>query len=62
MLWVKDKIDPSDLARKRWIEGKTLDQIATESGHGRTAVVKQFKLIRLNPELIEDRRLRKLIQ
>ncbi len=59
--WIKDKIDPSDLARKRWIEKKTLSQIAIELGHGRTYVVRQIKQILENPNLISNRKLRKFI-
>lgn len=54
ILWKKNSIDPSLLARKRWVDGWSLDKISAELGYGRTAVVRHLSRLKANPDLIED--------
>jgi hypothetical protein len=59
--WQRDVIDPTVLARKRWVEKWTMERLAEYFGVSRTAVVRHLGLIRKNPSLISDGRVRMLI-
>jgi hypothetical protein len=61
MAWQRDVIDPTELARKRWVEKWTMERLVDHFGVGRTAVVRHLGLIRRNPSLVADGRVRALI-
>ena len=52
--WKKDVIDLTDLARKRWVDGMTMDSLVLHFGFGRTAVVRYLAYIRKNIGLVAD--------
>lgn len=56
--WSKDKINLTDLARKRWVDKWSMDKLATELGWGRTAVIRGIGLIKANPDLVDDGQVR----
>jgi hypothetical protein len=58
--WKRD-VDYTALARLRWIEKQNMNTIAAELGIGRTAVIRYLGLIRQNPDLVRDGRIRTII-
>jgi len=58
IVWKKDNIDLSLLARRRWVDRWSMDKISSELGYGRTAVVRHLGRLQANPDLIEDGRAR----
>lgn len=59
--WKRDTFDLTELARKRWVEKLSMDQIAAEMGWGRTAVIRYLGKIKADPSLVRDGQVRLLI-
>ncbi len=57
----KETIDLTKLARKRWVEKRSMGRIAAEIGWGRKAVIRYLGKIRSNPDLVKDGKIRLLI-
>ena len=54
VVWTKDKIDPQELASKRWVERWSIKKITDHFGFGRTFVVRKLGELKKNPELVES--------
>jgi hypothetical protein len=60
--WTKDKIDLSELASKRWVERKNMEQLAEHFKCGRTLIVRKLGQLKKNPGLVESGRVRSMIK
>ena len=61
--WKRQELDLTELAKLRWIERRTVDDLVKHFKVGRTFLVVELGRIRANPDLVRDgaaRRLAKL--
>jgi hypothetical protein len=61
ILWKKQTVDFTELAKKRWIDRWSMECLASHFGLGRTATIRYLGLCRLNPELVKDGKARRFM-
>jgi hypothetical protein len=60
--WKRQEIDLTELAISRWVEKLSMDALAEKFGVGRTFLVAQIKVVRENPDLVQNGPARKLVK